>query len=166
MSAGAGLLALALPFLAGCYLLHLLLDGLVALRYAFLLQLCSVLRQLGPGGAGFLLLGLALADLPDSALHLLIGLLYNLLGFGARLVEDALLECLDLGQLLLVSVRQAFEGLVGRADLGELLVQHLAVAGDLAQLLFHVDEVAAGLFLGVLHNELREADLAGQLEGE
>ena len=67
---------------------------------------------------------------------------------------------LDVLQLFLVLVRDAFERLVGMLDLLQLLVQRLAVAGDLAQVALDADVFLAGALFRVLDDGFGQAHLA------
>ena len=173
---GAVRKAVSAARLAGLFPLLALLEGFqllvqILLPVALVLQLlvgqgAQKLRQLAAGVLGGLFLRLGLLDGADGAFHLLVGPLDNFLGLLLRLVQDFLAELLDVLQLLLVAVRHGFQGLVGRADLRQFLVQDPAVPGDLPQVPLDAHELLAGAELGVLDNRFGQAHLAGELEGE
>ncbi len=155
-----------LPLLARDDLLHLALDHRVVLAGFFLPESFLELAQVRTGDLGLVAVGLGFADLANGALHLFVGAVEDLLRLLFGLFQNALFQCFDLAQLLLVLVGQALERLVGGLDAGQLLVEDAAAAGDLAQIALDVDEFAARPLFGVLDHLGRQAHLARQFESE
>ena len=110
--------------------------------------------------------GLRFPDGPDGIFHLPIGVLDYLLGLLMGFFQDAAAHALDVFQLLLVTVREAFQRLVCGPDLGKFFVQGPAAAGNLAEVALNAHELLSGPLLRILHDGLRHTHLPGQLKGE
>ena len=138
---------LGLTLLAGDDAGHLFLYLAVCFGGIDAFHLFAEILQAAADLARLLLLSLSLADVADGLLHPLVGLIQDLRSLAAGPVEDLLLESLYLAQLLLIAVRQGLQSAVGGLDMGQLLVESLAVARYLAQVALDIDEILAGPLL-------------------
>ena len=122
--------------------------------------------QFAACGARAFLLGLRLADLADRILDAGIGLADDAL-CGLFSFTDNRFPLAVYGlEIVLVARCQLFELLFAAADVLPLVFPVTLVADNVLEILVHVDIIAAHLFRGFGNDIVRQADFAGDLDGE
>ncbi len=122
--------------------------------------------DLFPRLLGLFLVRLGFFDGADGVFDGPVGAFYDVFGFLRGLVEDVFLFLLDAFEFLLVSFGDAFQGLVGVADVLEFFVQRPAVLDDSAEVSFDAHKLLSDAGLRIFDDGLGQTHLPGQLKGE
>ena len=122
--------------------------------------------QFAACGTRAFFLGLCLADLADRVLDAGIGFADDALCGLFGLADNCLPLAVHGLEIVFVARDQLLELLLAAADVLSLVFPVTLVADNVLEILVHVDIIAAHLFGGFGNDIVRQADFAGDLDGE
>ena len=147
-------------------MLHLTGNAGVGLRLRVVLQLSLECFYLLPGGFGTLLLGLRRPDFGNRPFDAFVGFGKQLFGLVLRVLNKLFPHFLQFVQFALIAGGDVVEVLIGLADALPFFFPVTLVAGNVAQVLFHIDILHARFGFGRFDDVFGQPHFIGQLKGK